>query len=280
MRRSASAAIGIVLVLAGASVVAAQEGSPASGPSAEAPSDGISLVGIGDSLPGALGCFGSCRSYVAVLGDLASAALGVPVTTTNLATNDGLVSPLLLQRVTTDDAHREALAGADLITVQIGLNDWQGTCMWDGLAECLAVGASAVESNLDAILGEIATLRAGQPTALRLVTYFDPYVGTAQAPEWWAFDPAERDAFEAAFAAELTAFNAMLCAVAEAHDAVCIDTRTPINGPAWDMEAVPEPADGAIVLGGDDHLHLTALGHEIVAEAIVAAGFSPITTPG
>ncbi len=63
---------------------------------------------------------------------------------------------------------------------------------------------------------------------------------------------------------------------AEDHDAVCIDTRTPINGPAWDIEALPEPARGALVHGGDDHLHLTLTGHQLVAQTIADAGFAPL----
>jgi lysophospholipase L1-like esterase len=249
--------------------VTAQEASPSLG-------DGLVLVGLGDSLPGALGCEGLCRSYVPIYGEMAAEALGTPVRTTNLATNDGLVSGILLDRVTADPVHREALAVADLITVQIGLNDWQGECMWGDLAECLANGAATAAGNLDAVLDEFSVLRGDLPTAVRVVTYFDPYVGTAQAPEWWGFDPADREAFEAEFATQLTDFNAMLCRVAADHDATCVDTRTPFNGPGWDIEAVPEPADGALVLGGDDHLHMTAAGHQLVAQAIAEAGFAPL----
>lgn len=283
MRRSLAVAMATLFLLATAATALAQDDaspaappSAAAQPSAAAATEGLSLVGLGDSHPGALGCSGSCRSYVEVYGELAADALGQSVATTNLATNDSLESPTLLWRVENDAAHREALAGADLITVQIGLNDWQGACMFDGLTECLADGAATVESNLPAILGEIDALRQGLPTVVRVVSYFDPYVGTVQAPEWWGFDPAEREAFESAFASALTDFNAMLCRVAVEHAAICIDGRTPIPGPGWDIEALPEPADGALVLGGDDHLHLTAAGHQLVAQAIADEGFAPL----
>lgn len=246
------------------------------GITAEAMADGPSLVGLGDSLPGALGCFGHCQSYVESYGELAASALGQPVVTTNLATNDGLTSDTLLQRVTHDQRHRELLADADLITVQIGRNNWEGSCMFDDMEVCLAGNRDAVEQDLRAILAEVAQLRGERPTAVRVLGYYDPFVGKAQTPQWWGFDPSQRDAFDAAYATALIDFNAMLCRVAEESHAICIDTHTLVNGPAGDIEALPEPADGALVLGGDDQLHLTAAGHQLVAGAIADAGFAPL----
>lgn len=265
-------------IAVGAFATALLGGSVALGqaPSPTSTSDSLSLLGLGDSLPGAMGCFDPCRSYVEVYGDLASDALGTVVETTNLATNDGLTSEGLIPRVTGSEAYRTAIAGADLITLQVGFNDWQGSCGFDGMAECLAAGTARVDSNVSTILDEIVTLRAGAPTVIRVVTPFDPFVGASQTPVWWSFDPSDREAFDEVFEAALTDFNIMLCRVAEQHDAVCIDTRTPVNGPGWDVEALPEPADGAIVLGGDDHLHLTKVGHELVAQAIADAGFAPL----
>src|SRR6185436_11031531 len=46
-----------------------------------------SLVGLGDSVPGGLKCNAPCQSYVLTYGDLAAAALGLPVAVANLATN-------------------------------------------------------------------------------------------------------------------------------------------------------------------------------------------------
>ncbi len=158
-----------------------------------------------------------------------------------------------------------ALAGADVITVMIGWNDWQGPCFWEGWDECFARTLPKVQTNLTAILDEISLLREGKPTVLRVVTYYDPYVGWSASPGIWGFEPAETATFEARFSEELTRFNAMLCRVAESHGGVCVDTRTPINGRQWDVEALPEPAEGAIVMGGDDHLHPVAAGHQLIA---------------
>jgi len=269
--------LSLVLVLALANWTGPASGQSPSAPVETGDPEVISVVGLGDSFAGGqIGCFGECRPFVQVYGDLVSEALDRPVEVTNLATSDSLESGGLLQRVTSDAAHREALAGADVITVMIGWNDWQGPCFWEGWDDCFAATQPKVETNLTAILDEISLLRAGQPTMLRVVTYFDPYVGWSGSPGVWGFDPGETTAFEARFSEELTGFNAMLCRIAESHGGLCADTRTPINGPEWDLEAVPEPADGALILGGDDHIHPVKAGHQLIAEAIARLGFAPL----
>src|SRR3954447_18535339 len=108
----------------------------------------LQLVGLGDSMPGALDCSAPCRSFVDVYGELAAEGLGQPVAVTNLATNDGLTTDVLLQRLRTDPIHRQAVAGADLLTLSIGNNDWEGPCYWAGHAACFEAGLATVERNL------------------------------------------------------------------------------------------------------------------------------------
>jgi hypothetical protein len=117
-----------------------------------------------------------------------------------------------------------------------------------------------VAANLSAILDELTALRAGAPTVVRVVAYLDPFVGATQTPVWWGFDPADRGAFDETFEAALGLRR----------------HANPVNGPIWDVEALPEPAEGALVFGGDDHVHLTAVGHELVAQAIADTGFAPL----
>jgi lysophospholipase L1-like esterase len=258
----------LLMTLAGEAGAAAQEE-----PSESA--DALSLVGLGDSLAGGqIGCLSPCRPFVEVYGDLASVALGRSVEVENLATSDGLESGVLLQRVQNDSRHREALAAADVITLMIGFNDWQGPCFWEGWDECFAQSRPSVGENVAALLEEIAFLREGQPTAVRVITLFDPYVGWDDSPGIWGFDPAETPAFESAFAEELIAFNAMLCDVADAHDAHCVDTRTPINGSDGTSEATAEPVEGAVL--SVDHVHPGRLGHELIAQAIDEVGYAPL----
>ena len=78
--------------------------SPAT--TAPAPEAQLSVVGLGDSIPGALGCNAPCESYVELLGGLAATTLGKTVEATNLATNDSLTSDGLLYRIKKNDVHR------------------------------------------------------------------------------------------------------------------------------------------------------------------------------
>jgi len=80
---------------------------PSSSTSTDQPS-GMTLLGLGDSVPGAGGACqemgDSCRSYVLVLADLASKALGKPVIAINMAANNDVTSKSLLSGVKTDTA--------------------------------------------------------------------------------------------------------------------------------------------------------------------------------
>ena len=135
--------LSLVLVLALANWTGPATGQSPSAPVETTSPEVISLVGLGDSFAaGWIGCSGECRSFVHVYGNLVEEALGRPVEVTNLATSDGLASGGLLQRVTGGGAHRMALAGADVITVMIGWNDWQGPCFWERLGRLLRSDAT------------------------------------------------------------------------------------------------------------------------------------------
>ena len=98
------------------------------------------------------------------------------VTVTNLATNDGVDSGQLLDRIRTDQTYRGDLASADLISIQIGFNDWRA-CNWPNDDACWETATASVEQDLSATLDEIRTLRGGRPTALRVLTYPNMFVG-------------------------------------------------------------------------------------------------------
>jgi lysophospholipase L1-like esterase len=215
-------------------------------------------------------CDDPCRSYVVVYGELASAALGRPVTVTNLATNDSLQTDGLLARVRTDPTHRAALADADLITVTIGNNDWEGPCYWDGHVACLEHGRTTVERNLGLILDEIDTLRGTKPTAIRVTTQYDTWIDNPSTPDDWGFSrtATDRATFAGDFKRALVDYNATVCRVAIAHGALCIDIAPAFNGPDLDQDA-------GSLLGGD-HAHPSSAGHELIAATIAAAGYAPL----
>ena len=214
----------------------------------------LTLVGLGDSIPGALYCPPGCRSYVEVYGELAARALQVPVSVLNLATNDRLDSTGLLSRVLEDHTYRTALARADLITLTIGNNDESGFWGCSGDDAC-SVANAQTRQNIDAILREITSLRAGRPTAIRVTDYYDMAVG--EQPR---------------LPAKLAAFNAMICGVAEANGAVCVDLVRPFNGRDGTADA------GDLLL--DDHTHASKAGQDLIAKTIDAAGYAPLRVVG
>jgi lysophospholipase L1-like esterase len=235
-----------------------------------APDTALSVVGLGDSIPGGLGCAAPCRPYVEVYGDLAAAALGRSVVATNLASNSGLESGQLLKRVKSEPAYRDAVAKADVVTLTVGFNDWQGRCTSATAKKCLKRGREKVRQNLDGILQQIASLRAGRPTAVRVTGYYNMNIGNPNTPEEWDFadTPAKRAAFEKTFAAALAEFNTMTCEVAQANGAVCVDLVPAINGSRGDQDA------GDLL--GPDHLHPSEAGHARIANAIGAVGYAPL----
>jgi len=234
----------------------------------EAP--GLRLVGLGDSYPGALNCGGECTSYVELLGAAATSALGQDVTVTNLASNDSLTARELLRRVQEEDAYIDALRAADIVTIQVGNNDWQGPCSSNGHELCLDNGRASVGRQLADIIEVIHQLRGDQPTAIRVVTYPNASIGDPGISGPWAFDdtPEEMAVFQEWFAAALAAFDDTICEVAVENGAICVDVRDAFNGPSHDQDA------GALLAA--EHGHPSASGHQLIADTIAAMGFAPV----
>jgi lysophospholipase L1-like esterase len=254
-----------------AATTASPTGGPSPTPVSTISGPHLTLVGLGDSVPGGLKCHDACRSYVLTYGELAATVLGEAVVTNNLATNDGLESRTLLNRVERDATYRTAIADADIVTLQVGWNDWQGPCNFANHRSCLVFGQKRVEPNLDAILSEIGALRDGKATAIRVVTYYNGYLGNELAPSIWSFTASTENiaTFDKDFRAALLDFNVMICRLAEAHSAVCVDVAPAFNGAKLDQPA----ATGLI---NSDGIHGLAAGHDLIAKTLAAAGFAEL----
>jgi lysophospholipase L1-like esterase len=192
------------------------------------------------------------------------------VTVTNLASNDSATTITTLSLLTDDPDTRAAVAQADIVTVTIGATDWQGPCTDSGAEACLEQGRATVGDSLGQILDEVTTLRAGQPTAVRVTTYYNSVIGNPSTAEQWAFTPsaAKNASFQAMYAKALDALNTTICRVAVEHSATCVDLLHPFNGPQGNKDA------GPLLL--EDHVHPSGKGHVLIARTLDAVGYPPL----
>jgi lysophospholipase L1-like esterase len=234
---------------------------------------GVSLVVIGDSLPFGGHFCGGCRDLGEIYAEMVQTATGKTVTVTNRSSDQGIDSKQLLQAVRTDEVMRTALAGADIVVVSSGHNDtpWNvaddpcdGPKMFEEsnwtsyTPECSSAAAAQYRPVLDGVLDEIATLREGKPTVVRVLTFYNDLVG------WPPFSPEN----ETASVNVIDAFDSVICDAAAAHEAACVDVYHAFNG-----------ADGRQPAGDlleGDYTHPNQAGHQKIAEVLFAAGIAPL----
>ena len=146
-------------------------------------------VALGDSL--AVGV-GARRGYVTRYAEHLRNEIGVRVRTINLGVS-GQTSTQLLYSLRHDPAMRKDLRGAEIVTLNIGLNDLgqasgsyeAGICGGPQNKACLREAVNKVEQNWEAIVEEILTLRSTEETIIRTAGFgyipragkpFEPYV--------------------------------------------------------------------------------------------------------
>ncbi len=233
----------------------------------------LHLVGIGDSIPAAGEGGAKGVSYVELYGDMVRARTGEAVQVTNLA-EPPATSSSVLSSLQTAKTYRDAVAGADIITITVGGNDGDpfakhavGICA-AGVepTDCLASYAPTLARNLDGILTEIDKLRAGKRTVVRVTSPdYDPFIGVTRIAGVPAFP---RD-FGVAFYRQVAAAETIeACRVAAAHAAKCVDFFHAFNG--------PHGTDAATKYLAPDHLHPSALAQHRIAELLMASGLSPV----
>jgi GDSL-like Lipase/Acylhydrolase family len=213
----------------------------ASGPSGEPSIEphGLTYVALGDSWPEGAHCDG-CRTFPQTHAEGLSDLLGEPVTLVNLAgqaqpyfdTPGGGGSAGLLEALRTDEAFRDEVAAGDIIVISTGPND--GGDIFDAIMNGMCGGRddAACVSELDlrwhrdfhGILREIQDLRAGRPTAIRLVNaanaFTDPSLSAATARGMEAYFEALTDA---------------MCDNAREMGALCVDVGPVLNGPEFEQ---------------------------------------------
>lgn len=147
-------------------------------------------VALGDSLAAGVG---ARRGYVSRYAEHLQGDTGARLGVINLGLS-GQTSSQLLHSIRNDPEMRQALRGAEIVTLNIGLNDLgqarssyeSGTCGGPQNEACLREVVKTVERNWDAIIYEISSLRSTQNTIIRTVGLgytpraegdFGPYLG-------------------------------------------------------------------------------------------------------
>ena len=201
-------------------------------PASPSPAAALTYVAFGDSWPYGAHCNG-CRPFPVLLPAGFEALSGGQVRFLNDVTNGGTAQELA-EAMQTDAKIRADIAGADIIVIAIGGNDLgpafdaraAGRCGGFDHLKCFRTVRDALASAYETMLDEIDALRAGRPTAVRMVTTSNEFLADPELIELFGPD------FGAAGGVGITKMNRdVQCAAAAAHNAICIDLGLALNGP-------------------------------------------------
>jgi hypothetical protein len=202
---------------------------------------GLTVVSLGDSWPEGAHC-GGCRTFAGLYADAIEDSTGESVNFVDLAGDDGTDSAVMLANVRANEPTREALAQADVVVIATGPNEMMsieetirlGVCGGGDEADCIRELGETWAENFDAIVAEILEIRAGQPTAIRLVNAANPFF----LPEMLDIFGQQPDFASGRGALIFELLTQAACDAADAHGAVCVDVRPIVNGADMD-----EPGD-------------------------------------
>jgi lysophospholipase L1-like esterase len=252
------------------------------------------LVAIGDGLAHPSSCDG-CTDFVELYGEAITEATGMPVEVDNrtaiqFSNVPAVQATQLLNDLLSDQSMRDAIAGADIVLINVGFNDtpwnrYDNPCgasnytatliRWHEITPaCTARVVGEYKQTLDEIFTQIDELRGcwtpkgepttcsergGKDTALRLATVYNDWIG---------YD----DTLVAALAPSELAdemFVEAQCWVVVMHGGRCADLFHVLNGPKGTQDAGPYLVQ--------DHTHLNQRGHQLVADSLIALGLSPLS---
>jgi lysophospholipase L1-like esterase len=217
---------------------------------------------LGDSL--AAGTGASYKGYVDRYADYLEADTGVRVNVINLGQN-GLTSPELLFALRSDPSWRRAVGEADILTVNIGINDLghaaqayeNGTCGGTDNQDCLRAAVQTVKGNWNAITAELLSLRSTSDTIIRAAGLgYTPYIDTEEAPDGHSGDGGLDD-FRV-FKPYLDEVNGHIVTMAS-------DNDIPLAEVHLDKGYISQ-----------DGVHPNDEGYEVIAERLRKLGYSPL----
>jgi len=212
------------------------------------PGTRFSYVALGDSWANGAHC-GFCETFVGRYADKLNAHDPDLVRLDDRTENGGTTTTMLNELRTSADVRR-SLAGADIVVIETGLNDLDETGALDRVAagtcggthghRCLLAMGKRWNRNFEAIARTIDRLRAGRPTALRLVTSQNVFVSDPSI----VTDYGLPDDFALTGGRLLTRMlTTAICRTAHHHGGQCIDVARLFNGQRGDQprdENTPE----------------------------------------
>lgn len=230
--------------------------TPASATPARAPS-GRSLVGLGDSVPAADTC--GCTGYVEQVGHLLETSTRRPWVVHNDATGGWTTADV--ESDLAAPATRADLAGADLVIIEVGANDFDlgrvgdPRCAPVVSSGCWTSTLAGLRTGLTAIVDGIHRVDTRPDLSIALLGYWNVTVDGAVGQ-------VRGTAFVAGSDQLTRAANSTIEQVASGTGADYVDTYTPLKGD----EGVRDPTSD-LLQDGD---HLSASGHTLIAGAVVA----------
>ena len=220
----------------------------------------LTVTALGDSVTTGGPC--PCAPFPGRYAARLAARRGVPTTSHNEGVN-GLTSGRLLPLLyPAGSATATAVAGADVVLVTIGANDFNreraaitgGECL-KARHDCVADELAALRRNLAAILDRIRALRSGRPTRVLVTGYWDVFRDGAVADRDYAA-LGRRNALQVTRRA-----NYWIEQVAQHHRVVYVD----LDGPFHSARGGVTPL---LYTDGD---HPSAAGHRLIAGRLMAA---------
>lgn len=190
------------------------------------------LLVFGDSWPFGAHCDG-CRPWPTLYAEGLRTATGQTIDFKNRATNGGTAQELAAT-IKSSPSVRADIETADIVAISIGANDlepafdaWSaGTCGGADKLDCFRDITETLRTTFEGMLTEIDGLRAGKPTAVKVIANSNEFL----------FDVGLMAAFGSDFGKTggvtiTTMMRDMYCGVAAAHNAACIDLGLALNGP-------------------------------------------------
>jgi len=220
----------------------------------------LNYTALGDSL--AYGILDLSRGgYVPRYASYVQADTGSTVLLNNLGRN-GWTSSQLLTALRTDSTFRNSIANSQVITFDIGGNDFlrirdsyqRGTCGGADNQDCIRSTVATFKANWSAIIAEILALRSTSNTVIRTMDIYNPFVKQFPALKFYLEDA-----------------NNYIAATSAANNIPCAKVYRAFNGANGDEDAGDK---GYISPYDPSGVHPGELGHQVIADLFRNLGYA------